>query len=173
MFCLSSAKFKSLFVFMSLLAMISTSIASELTEKKEFEARYLAFHKAVVTRNRASLEAMMDPTFVSIELTDKTKNRAQVIDEIVAMPIDPNRMAETTVLAVVVSKHIADVVQRYHLKFEKKDGSGVKHRITMDATSSDQWKQMDGNWILLKSRTDEIELKKDGVRAVYKKRPSL
>ena len=76
----------------------------------------------------------------------------------------------TEVLSVVVSGDTAKVVQRYRTTGTKTSSDGRSHAMEMMARSTDTWIAADGVWRLQETRTDEMEMKADGIQIFRKMR---
>lgn len=158
------------------LTLAAPARADEAADKAAFQQLYAGLHAANISRDKAKMKALLTADFQSIDLKDARMTADQMIDLILASP-KPTPAAEqgpgTEVLSVTIAGEQAEVKQRYHLTGSRKSSDGVAHAMDMMARSRDIWVLKDGQWLLKETRTDEMELKADGLRVFYKIRENF
>jgi len=146
------------------------AMADDAANIATFQSRYQAMHEAFQTRDRATMQAIFAEGFVSIDLNDQRMTAQQGIERILAAPKANGKDGATEVLSVVVSGDTAKVVQRYRTTGTKTSSDGRSHAMEMMARSTDTWIAADGVWRLQETRTDEMEMKADGIQIFRKMR---
>src|SRR5579863_4076640 len=64
------------------------------------EARYAAMKAAMATRDGKAISVLFAPDFVSVDVSGESENADQAIQQISALPKDPNKESKTTLLSV-------------------------------------------------------------------------
>ncbi|MEO7326713.1 MAG: nuclear transport factor 2 family protein [Dokdonella sp.] len=152
-------------------ANVATATAPESDLKKIFEGRYAAMKVAMEARDSKALAAFFAQDFQSIDVNGTVESLDQMLQEVMAMPVDPARISGTTVLSAERHGDVATVVQRYHMTTTKPslDGSGDKP-VELTAISTDTWIKSDGVWLGKDTQTEEMEYKKDGKVLAHQQR---
>jgi hypothetical protein len=147
------------------------AFADEAADRALFQMRYDELHQATDARDQKTMEAIFAPEFVSVDLKDAKSPRDKLIAAIMASPKDLTRKGGTKVISVAVEGDAATVVQRYDMTSQQPDAAGKEHKVEVKAQSTDSWTKRDGNWLLVQTRTDLLDMVIDGQPFVHKERP--
>jgi Domain of unknown function (DUF4440) len=162
-------------VFLSCLLVILGSGGSQGADDKLrtiFEGRYAAMKSAMATRNAKEIATLLSPDFVSIDVSGNEKTGDQLIESLKALPVDPNRVSNTTLLSIESSGNKAVVKQRYNMKMVKAAADGAKQEIELTTLSTDVWLLTRGTWVLQQTVTDQMDALVDGKPMVHRVRKS-
>lgn len=166
----------ALILFALALALAAPAHADEAADKAIFQQLYAGLHEANDSRDASKIKALLTGDFQSIDLKDARMTADQMIGLILASPkpvASAGQGPGTEVLSVTITGEQAEVKQRYHLTGTRKSSDGVSHAMDMMARSRDVWVRQNGQWLLKETRTDEMELKADGLRVFYKIRENF
>ena len=145
--------------------------AAESSLKSVLEGRYAALKTAIDARDRQALAALLAPDFVSVDISGKSQAAEQMLTQLAALPKDPNRASETTLVSVKLDGDVATVSQRYHMTSAKVTSDGSRHPTELETLSTDTWVRSGDTWLLRKTATDELDYSVDGKRMPHKVRP--
>lgn len=123
---------------------------------------------AMGARDSKAVAALLAPTFVSIDVSGQSENAAQMIQEVAALPKDPNKVSTTTLLSVKPDSNSAVVEQRYDMKTTKTGPDGTKRNIELVTLSRDTWVNSNGTWFMEKTETEQLDYYVDGKRVAHK-----
>jgi ketosteroid isomerase-like protein len=135
------------------------------------EGRYAAMKTAMADRDAKAVASFLAPDFLSEDLSGKTETASQMIEQLGAMPKDPGRVSDTTVLSVQVAGDIATVEQRYHMTTTKVGPDGAtKQAVELVTLSTDTWIKSGEAWLLRRTVTKQVDYKIDGRLIAHKER---
>jgi hypothetical protein len=137
-----------------------------------FEERYAAMKSAMAARNASGIAALLTEDFVSIEVSGSQKTRDQMIEAVKALPGDPNKVSNTSILSIEASPSKALVKQRYDMKTVRPSSDGAKHQVELTTLSTDVWVLKNGTWLLKQTATDQLDYSADGQALAHKVRTS-
>ncbi|MEO6344151.1 MAG: nuclear transport factor 2 family protein [Dokdonella sp.] len=158
-------------VMLTLSATVAIATTPESDLKKIFENRYAAMDVAMEARDSKAISAFLAPGFQSIDVDGTVENVEQMLKDVMAIPADAARVCETTVLSAERDANVATVVQRYHMTTTAPSSDGSDNtRVELTAVSTDTWIKSDGAWLSQKTRTEEMEYKKDGKVLLHRQR---
>ena len=162
-------------VFLSCLFVIFGSGGSQAADDKLrtiLEGRYAAMKSAMATRNAKEIATLLSPDFVSIDVSGNEKTADQMIESVKMLPVDPNRVSNTTLLSIESSENKAIVKQRYNMKTVKVAADGAKQEVELTTLSTDAWILTRGTWFMQRTATDQMDYFIDGKAMVHKARKS-
>jgi hypothetical protein len=136
------------------------------------EGRYAAMKSAMANRDAKEVAALVAPDFVSVDVSGTEKGAGQLIESLKAVPADPDKVSNTTLLSVESSAGKAVVKQRYEMKTVKAAADGAKHQIELTTLSTDVWILANGTWLIQRTATDQMDYLVDGKPLVHKVRKS-
>jgi len=136
------------------------------------EGRYAAMKSAMANRDAKEVAALLAPDFVSVDVSGSEKGAGQMIESLKAVPADPDKVSNTTLLSVESRAGKAVVKQRYEMKTVKVAGDGAKHQIELTTLSTDVWVSDNGTWLIQRTATDQMDYFVDGKPLVHKVRKS-
>jgi hypothetical protein len=137
-----------------------------------FEGRYAAMRSAVANRDTKEIATLLAPDFVSIDVSGKETTGGQMIESLKALPVDPNRVSNTTLLSIEPSGNKAVVKQRYNMKTVRAAANGAKQEVELTSLSTDVWVLTGGTWVLQQTATDQMDALIDGKPLVHSVRKS-
>lgn len=161
---------RSAFFTLTLIA-AAPAFADEAADKAMFSMRYDELHHATDARDQKTMETIFANDFVSVDLKDVSSPRDKLIAAIMASPKDPTRKGETKVLSAKIEGDKATVYQRFHMTTQQPDAAGKKHDVEVTSEATDSWANRGGNWVLVQTRTDLLDMIIDGQPFVHKQRP--
>jgi Domain of unknown function (DUF4440) len=162
-------------VLISYLFIIAWTVACPAADtelRAVLEGRYAAMKSAMAARNAEDIAALLADDFVSIEVSGSQKTRDQMIEGVKALPADPNKVSNTTILSIEASPSKAIVKQRYNMKTVKPGADGAKHQLELTTLSTDVWVSKNGIWLVQRTATDQFDLAADGQAIAHKVRTS-
>ena len=158
----------SVSAFLSFSAGTLANAADQNDLEKQFQPLYANLKSAMADHDSNAISALLAPEFVSVDVDGNTTSAKQMIEEISALPKDPNKKSETTVLSVKVESDIAHVEQKYHMTTTKLGSDGTNEQRELTAVSMDDWKRIEQGWNLLKTETTAIDYMINGKLVVHK-----
>jgi hypothetical protein len=126
-----------------------------------FTGLYAKFNAAMNTRNTTEVGAMLAPGFHGEDVGGKARSAKKLLDEIGALPDDPNRKADSTVVSATLDGETAQVAQRL-LVTSSKSVFGKKILLELVSDSDDTWTRSGSAWKLLKSTTRKMAYSANG-----------
>lgn len=91
-----------------------------------------------------------------------------MIQEVAGLPKDPLKVSTTTLLSVKPVGNTAVVEQRYDMKTTKTAPDGAKRNIELITLSTDTWVNSNGEWLMQKTETEQLDYYVDGQRVAHK-----
>jgi hypothetical protein len=159
---------------LALTTILHASATANEADVKQFQILYDELHIGMNQRDREKVLSFLSPDFVSTELSGKTQNAEQMVDELEALPKSSNQKErKTIVLNATKVGALCEVEQAFHSVKVNTDSAGANTTIEFNAKSHDTWILTTGKWLMKSTRTDELEMKKDGVVVVHKVRPTI
>jgi hypothetical protein len=147
------------------------ALADDEALRPQFELLYAQLKTAMAKRDQAAIRALLEPDFVSMELSGDVKTVDQLIADLSVLPVDPAKKSETTVVSIDATDDRASVVQTYHMTSIKKPWFGKAYPLEIIARSTDEWHRHGNAWLMAKTRTDELEMRENGATTIHKIRP--
>lgn len=114
------------------------------------------------SRDRAAIRAILANGFESVDVQGKATDADTMIEQALAVPDDPNRKAQTTVLAVRIEGSDAFVKQHYSMTTTRTGPGAIAHVVELDTFSDDVWTKSNSAWVLKQTTTLTVSLKRDG-----------
>ena len=136
------------------------------------EGRYAALKAAMAARDEGGIASLLAPGFVSEDVSGEPIAASQMIQQVMALPLDPNKTSKTTILSVEADGNIAVAGQRYEMKTKKVGADGVTKDAGLISLSTDTWVVASGAWLLQRTVTNQIDYSLDGQAVFHKARPS-
>lgn len=160
-------------LWLALLLGFTAPVLAGVADVQLFQGFYDQFRIAVDKRDEKAMLSFLSPGFMSTELSGETKDAKKMVAAIMALPdsVKPKER-KTTVLSASSDGKTGVVEQSYHLVKQFKDASGTETTIEFNTRSHDTWEWAEGTWRMKASRTDEIEMKKNGTTITHQLRPS-
>jgi ketosteroid isomerase-like protein len=134
------------------------------------EGRYAAMKSAMANRDANEIAAVLAPDFVSVDVSGNKRTHEEMIESVKALPVDPNKVSNTTLLSIETSGDKAVVKQRYDMKTVKMAADGSKHDFALTTLSTDLWILTTGTWLLQRTATDQVDSVVDGRSIIHKVR---
>jgi hypothetical protein len=162
-------------VFLSCFSVILGMLACQAADNKLqtiFEGRYAAMKSAMANRDAKEVATLLAPDFVSTDVSGSENTADQMIESVKALPVDSNRVSNTTLLSIESSGNKAVVKQRYDMKTVKVAADGVKHQVELTTLSTDVWILTRATWFMQRTVTDQMDYFVDGKPMVHKVRKS-
>src|ERR1700690_665484 len=97
---------------------------SDASLRPVFEGRYAAMKSAMAARDGKAISELLAPDFVSEDASGQKDNADSMIQGLVALPKDPLKVSNTTILSIKVNGDGALVDQRYNMKTTKPGPDG-------------------------------------------------
>jgi len=144
--------------------------AAESSLRALLEGRYAAMKSAMANRDQQAVAALLAPDFLSVDVAGKSENASQMLQEIAALPKDPNKASDTTIVSVKLSGDTATVDQRYHMTTTKAGADGAQHAVELVTLSTDTWIKSGDAWLLQKTVTNQLDYTLDGRSVAHKAR---
>jgi len=136
------------------------------------EGRYAAMKSAMANRDAKAIATLLAPDFVSIDVSGKETTGDQMIESLKALPVNPNRVSNTTLLSIEPSGNKAVVKQRYNIKTVRAATDGAKQEVELTTLSTDVWILKGEIWVLQRTVTDQMDALVDGKPMVHRVRKS-
>jgi hypothetical protein len=94
-----------------------------------------------------------------------------MIQGVIALPKDPLKVSNTTILSVKVNEASATVDQRYDMKTTKTGPDGDKRDVELISVSTDTWIKSQDAWLLQRTVTNQMDYSVNGKLLVHKVHP--
>jgi len=91
-----------------------------------------------------------------------------MLSKVRAIPDDPHRKSNTTILSIARHGDAATVVQQFQMTTIKSQAGSPDQAVELVANSTDMWILVKGVWLLKRTVTNEIQYKVDGREVVHK-----
>jgi ketosteroid isomerase-like protein len=146
------------------------AFADEASVTAEIQARYDALGQILTAKDWDAMRAMEAPGYLSIDVDGKVVTGEEEIAQVQNLPAMDDKVSKTSVVSLQLEGDTAFVEQRVDLSFTQADANGRKHRIDVHALSSDVWKRIDGQWLIFKTTTNQIDMALDGTNFKHEQR---
>ncbi|HEV2650313.1 MAG TPA: nuclear transport factor 2 family protein [Rhizomicrobium sp.] len=146
----------------------ATCLGADGGLKDVFQARYATMKAVMAKRDASGITALLAPNFTSVDVSGQTSTGTQMSNEVAALPIDPNKTSETTILSVSADHDIATVNQRYDMKTAKPAADGATRNVELIALSTDTWIKSGGTWLLQRTVTKQADYFVNGQSVLHK-----
>jgi ketosteroid isomerase-like protein len=156
-------------------SLILAAVKGEAADNKLqpiLEGRYAAMKSAMANRDAKQIATLLAPDFVSIDVSGKQTTGDQMIESLKALPVNPDRVSNTTLLSIESSGNKAVVKQRYNMKTARAGADGAKQEVELTTLSTDVWILSSGTWVLQQTVTDQMDAVVDGKPLVHRVRKS-
>jgi hypothetical protein len=138
----------------------------------ELEQRYAVMMTAIESKDEAAIRSILADGFVNVDVDGNALNEAQMIKRLPAIPNDPNRQLQITILSVHGDKRAAIVKQRSVTTTKVNDSDGSQKAAKVSAVSKDNWVNENGSWRLLRTVMLAVDGTVDGKAVVHKRNPT-
>ena len=129
----------------------------------ELQARYDQIGKSLDAKDWDAMRALEAPGYSSIDVDGTVTTGEEELTQVQELPPMDHKVSKTTVLSARLEGDKAYVEQRVDLSFDQTDAKGKRHRVDVHALSSDVWRVMGGQWLILRTTTRQIDMALDGV----------
>jgi len=136
-----------------------------------FEGRYAAMKSAMAARDGKAISEILAPDFVSEDVSGQKENADAMIQGVLALPKDPLKVSNTTILSIKVNAEGATVDQRYDMKTTKAAPDGNKRDVELIAVSTDTWIKSKDTWLLQRTVTNQMDYYANGKLLIHKVHP--
>jgi hypothetical protein len=136
-----------------------------------FEGRYAAMKSAMAARDGKAIAEILAPDFISEDATGQKENADTMIQGVLALPKDPLKVSNTTILSIKVNAESAIVDQRYEMKTTKAGPDGNKRDVELIAVSTDTWIKSKDTWLLQRTVTNQMDYSANGKLLAHKVHP--
>jgi len=136
-----------------------------------FEGRYAAMKSAMAARDGKAISEILAPDSISEDASGQKENADTMIQEVLALPKDPLKVSNTTILAIKVNAESATVDQRYNMKTTKTGPDGNKRDVELIAVSTDTWIKSKDTWLLRRTVTNQMDYSANGKLVIHKVHP--
>lgn len=136
-----------------------------------FEGRYAAMKSAMAARDGKAISAILASDFVSEDASGQKENADTMIQEVLALPKDPLKVSNTTILTIKVNDESASVDQRYDMKTTKTGSDGTKRDVELITVSTDTWIKPKDTWLLQRTVTNQMDYSANGKLLIHKVHP--
>jgi len=148
----------------------TTACADEPNLHQSFNEKYAAMKSAMAARDGRAMAALLAPDFVSTDVSGHTGTGAQMIDEVKQLPLDPNKMSQTTINSIDVSGDTALVNQTYDMHTQKAGAGATLQNVELISVSNDTWINSNGKWLLQSTTTEKVDYFINGRSVLHKTR---
>ena len=136
-----------------------------------FEGRYAAMKSATAARDGKAISEILAPDFISEDTSGQKENADTMVQEVLALPKDPLKVSNTTILSIKVNEEKATVNQRYDMKTMKTGPDGSKRDAELISVSTDTWIKAKNTWLLQRTVTNQMDYFVNGKPLVHKVHP--
>ena len=136
-----------------------------------FEGRYAAMKSAMAARDGKAISEILAPDFISEDSSGQKENADTMVQEVLALPKDPLKVSNTTILSIKVNADSATVDQRYDMKTTKAGPDGNKQEVELIAVSTDTWIKLKDIWLLHRTVTNQMDYSVNGKLLIHKVHP--
>jgi ketosteroid isomerase-like protein len=134
------------------------------------QERYATMKSAMAVRDNKAVAALLATDFVSVDISGQSKDAAEMIQEIDALPKDPLRVSTTTIVSATQNGNTAIVLQRYDMKTIKTASDGSAQNVELVTISTDTWVNLNGVWLFQRTETDLMDYYVNGQQVAHKVR---
>lgn len=125
----------------------------------------------MAARDGKAISEILAPDFVSEDVSGQKENADTMIQGVLALPKDPQKVSSTTILSIKLSADTATVDQRYDMKTTKAGPDGKKRDIELSAVSTDTWIRSKDTWLLQRTVTNQMDYSANGKVLAHKVHP--
>ncbi len=136
-----------------------------------FEGRYAAMKAAMAARDGKAISEILAPDFISEDASGQKESADTMIQQVLALPKDPLKVSNTTILSIKASADSANVDQRYDMKTTKAGPDGNKRDVELITVSTDTWIKSKDTWLLQRTVTSQMDYSANGKLLVHKVHP--
>lgn len=136
-----------------------------------FEGRYAAMKSAMATRDGKAISELLAPGFISEDASGQKDNADTMIQGVLALPKDPLKTSNTTILSIKLDADTATVNQRYDMKTTKAGPDGNKREVELITISTDTWIKSKDAWLLQRTVTNQMDYSANGNLLIHKVHP--
>ncbi len=136
-----------------------------------FEGRYAAMKSAMAARDAKAISEILAPDFISEDASGQKENADTMIQGVLALPKDPLKVSNTTILSIKVNAESATVDQRYDMKTTKAGPDGNKRDVELITVSTDTWIKSKDTWLLQRTVTNQMDYSANGKLLIHKVHP--
>lgn len=136
-----------------------------------FEGRYAAMKSAMAAQDGKAISEMLAPDFISEDVSGQKENADTMIQEVLALPKDPLKVSNTTILSIKVNAGSATVDQRCDMKTTKAGPDGNKRDVELIAVPTDEWIKSKDTWLLQKTVTNQMDYSVNSKPLIHKVHP--
>jgi ketosteroid isomerase-like protein len=155
-----------------MLALAQADRPGDAEMRAVFQQRYADMKTAMASRDADAIAALLAPGFTSVDSEGATETAEQMIQAVVATPVDANKQSDTTLVSVAIEGDSATVEQRYHMTTTRLPaGAGAPQAIDLVSTSVDTWRQIAGTWLMARTVTRQLDVRVDGKLVVHREQP--
>jgi hypothetical protein len=94
---------------------------------------------AMAARDGKAISEILAPDFISEDASGQKESADTMIQQVLALPKDPLKVSNTTILSIKASADSANVDQRYDMKTTKAGPDGNKRDVELITVSTDTW----------------------------------
>jgi hypothetical protein len=128
----------------------------------ELAARYAAMKTAMANKDEAAIRSLLADGFVSVDVGGKSEDAADMVRDVLALPADPGRHSQTTIVSVKVDGRTALVEQRYEMTRKTTAPDGTEKSTALSTLSTDTWINDHGAWRIARTVTRKLDYTVDG-----------
>ena len=150
----------------------SPVLAAELDLRSQLETQYAAMKVAIAAHDANAISALLSSDFVSVDSSNHSEDAGKMIQEMFALPPDPNKNSHTALINITAAGETAVVEQRYEMTTKKIGGDGKMQDIKMTTLSTDTWVNSNGSRHLRRTITNQMDYVINGQAVIHKVRPN-
>jgi hypothetical protein len=160
-----------------LLPLVGIMAASGCNQHSEslrdvLDSRYAALKTAMSSKDEGAIRGVLADGFVSVDVRGSSEGAADVIKEVLALPANPTRHSQTTIVSVKGDDRSATVEQRFAMTQQATGDDGVAHSVGVSTLSRDRWVNDHGTWRIARTATEKFDYAMDGVTVDHRENPS-
>jgi hypothetical protein len=103
------------------------------TLRAELTARYADMKLAMANKNESAIRPLLADGFVSVDASGNHEATSDMIKEVLALPPDPTRQSQTTILSLSRAGDVVIVEQRYDMTKKAKAADGTEKSLALSA----------------------------------------
>lgn len=121
------------------------------------DQRYLDLRAAMASGRATEIAAILASGFASVDVSGKETGAEQMIAAVLDLDIDRSKRQVATTLVNVEAHHdMARVLQHYSMTSPPDAPKNMPRKLR--TLSADTWRQVDGKWLISKTKTLELEV---------------
>jgi hypothetical protein len=153
----------------ALIAMPVTSTPVISSFREILSRRYLEMRVSMDSRDPAKIAALLAPDFESVDVDGSVIDAEHMIAELENLPPTQQKATRsTTIIDLTGSQREIKVRQRYDREIINVNAGSVRHIVHLTALSTDDWINVNDQWLLKRTATQEITIKRDGVIVTHR-----